>query len=212
MLKAEDARLDRMRKKQEREMAAIVEFETNLVKKKVEAEEKIKKDMERLALRNAEHRERERKLIIKKREVQLARKQMADEERERLRDRLKDEFHQEKEEAAAIAAEKEAVEIERRRRCVRACVRGWVRAAQQQRVFHTARCDAAPFDRARDDDDARGAGSQHSSCSHCVFQFLLLMMSSLLLLMLLLMLMMMLMLMLMLMSDVVTRPPHHVHA
>ncbi len=122
MLKAEEARLERLRKKQEREMAAIVEFETNLVKKKVEAEEKIKKDMERLAQRNAGHRERERQLIIKKREIQLAKKQAADEERERLRDRLKEEFHQEKEEAAAIAAEKEAVEIERRRRYVCACL------------------------------------------------------------------------------------------
>jgi len=116
MLKVEQARFDRMRKKQEREMQAIMEFETNLVKKKLEHEQKIERDMKRLAKRNAEKRARERQLVMKKRQLQLEKKRKADEERARLRAQLKEDFEKEKEEAAAIAAEKEAIEIERRRR------------------------------------------------------------------------------------------------
>ena len=43
MLQQEEARLERMRAKQEREMKAIVEFEKNLVKKKLEHEQKVSK-------------------------------------------------------------------------------------------------------------------------------------------------------------------------
>ena len=116
MLAAEEARMERMRKKQEREMKAILEFETNLVKKKLEHEQKIERDKKRLEERNRKKRARERELIAKKRQIQLEKKRAADEERARIRDRLKEEFEQEKEEAAAIAAEKEAIELERRRR------------------------------------------------------------------------------------------------
>ena len=49
-------------------------------------------------------------------QVQLAKKRAADEERLRLREQLKEEFVKEKEAKDALQAEKEKIEIERRRR------------------------------------------------------------------------------------------------